>query len=102
VTEKHREQLGAMLRRLADHIDGPYEDVMGFRVDVTAAMGLRAPNGELTIHVCIADPDRRLYGLGIEGLVQLGPDEFSFDKAEVAEHLSTLLAQAAINLRGPS
>lgn len=99
MTEKHRSQLGDILRKLADHIDGPYEDVMGLRVDVTAVMGLREPHGEVTLHLRVTDPDRRLHGLGIEGLVQLGSDAFAFEKAEVAEHLSTLLAMAAINLR---
>lgn len=72
---------------------------MGHRVDVTAVMGLREGHDEVTLHLRVSDPARLLYGIGIEGLVQLGPDAFSFDKAEVAEHLSTLLAQAAINLR---
>lgn len=95
MTGKHRDQLVEAIRLLAINV----EDREWAGLDVVACLGLRDPDSQdVTFYIRVSDPAGRLKGSGIEGMAQLGPGEFSFHKAEVAEHLSTLLADDYINL----
>src|SRR5262245_15988057 len=101
MTEKHREQLHDAVEALARELNP--RDAWA-PLDVVTAIGLRDPvSDEVTLVIRVHDPARRLGGAGIEGLVQIGPNEFSFSRVEVAERLSTQLAQDAINFakQGP-
>ena len=96
MSEKHRDQLHDAIEWLAREVNprDPWAPL-----EVRAAMGIRNPRtDEVTLHIRVHDPAGRLRGAGIEGLVQLGPSSYSFDRREVAEHLATLLAQDAIDL----
>ncbi|MDQ3295112.1 MAG: hypothetical protein M3619_00825 [Myxococcota bacterium] len=94
MTGKHRDHLVEAIHALAHNI----EDNEWAGLDVVAVLGMRDPvTDDVTFYVRVNDPARRLYGAGIEGMAQLGPNEFTFSKAEAAEHLATLLAQDAIN-----
>lgn len=95
MTEKHRDQLVEAIRTLANNV----EDNEWAGLDVVAVYGWRDPvSNDVTLYLRVNDPARRLYGAGLEGMVQIGPNEFALNKAEAVEHLSTLLAQDAINL----
>ena len=95
MSEKHADQLHDALVLLARAMD-PHDSWAP--LEVVAALGLRDPGtDEVTIVLRVKDPARRLRGSGIEGLVQIGPHDFSFSRAEVAERLATQLAQDAIN-----
>lgn len=96
MTEKHRDQLAEAVRMLALNI----EDGSWAGLEVVAAIGLRDPEtNDVTLHIRVKDPARRLYGAGIEGLVQLGPNRYTTSRYEAAEHLAQLLAQDAINFK---
>lgn len=95
MTDKHRDQLVEAIRTLAINV----EDNSWAGLDVRAVMGIRNPDtDDVTFHIRVHDPAGRLKGAGIEGLMQLGIGEYSFDRAEVAEHLATLLADDALAL----
>ncbi len=97
MTGKHRDHLVEAIMALAKSIEFGV-NVEDDRLDVVAVLGMRDPvTNDVTFYVRVNDPARRLYGAGIEGMAQLGPNEFTFSKAEAAEHLATLLAQDAIN-----
>jgi hypothetical protein len=105
LTGKHRERILDTIRELADWLDPdripsrPSHREQTTTLPLVAILGLRNPEtDDVTLMVRVSDPHevlRKGYGC-IEGMSQLGFSEFAFDREQVAEHLSTLLANDAI------
>lgn len=108
MTGRHLERILDTIRELADWLDPDRIPRRPTHADQTTTLELRAIVGfrnpatdEVTLMVRVHDPRhvlRKGYG-SVEGMWQVGPREFSFDRAETAEHLATLLADDAIAIR---
>lgn len=106
LTNKHREQILDSLRELADWLDPdrmprrPTHQDQETPLELVAILGARNPRtDEVSLLVRVRDPRKVLrkgYGC-VEGFVMMGAGDYSYDRVEVAEHLSTLFAQDAID-----